>query len=269
MLIRPEAVSAGAARLIGRMSPLVLFIALWYGACSSGLVNSEFLPTPTKVAAALADLLSGGEIARNLFVTLFRAAVGLALGSICGIWIGLMMARSERFKAYVTPIVGGTYSLPKSALIPLFALWFGIGNVTAIAAVFLACLLPMIVNTYHGVVTTPKVLVWSAQALGTTDRELPSQVLLRSAMPDIFTGLRIALGFSFVLAISTEMIASTSGIGKLIFLYGENGTYDYMFAAIACIVAVAFVADRVTLLGMHRLLRWHESAAADYERRRP
>jgi len=269
MLIRPEAVSAGAARLIGRMSPLVLFIALWYGACSSGLVNSEFLPTPTKVAAALADLVSGGEIARNLFVTLFRAAVGLGLGSICGIWIGLMMARSERFKAYVTPIVGGTYSLPKSALIPLFALWFGIGNVTAIAAVFLACLLPMIVNTYHGVVTTPKVLVWSAQALGTTDRELPSQVLLRSAMPDIFTGLRIALGFSVVLAISTEMIASTSGIGKLIFLYGENGTYDYMFAAIACIVAVAFVADRVTLLGMHRLLRWHESAAADYERRRP
>ena len=156
MLIRPEAVSAGAARLIGRMSPLVLFIALWYGACSSGLVNSEFLPTPTKVAAALVDLVSGGEIARNLFVTLFRAAVGLALGSICGIWIGLMMARSEQFKAYVTPIVGGTYSLPKSALIPLFALWFGIGNVTAIAAVFLACLLPMIVNTYHGVVTTSK-----------------------------------------------------------------------------------------------------------------
>jgi ABC-type nitrate/sulfonate/bicarbonate transport system permease component len=268
MLIRPEAVSAGAARLIGRMSPLVLFFALWYGACSSGLVNSEFLPTPTKVAAALVDLVSGGEIARNLFVTLFRAAVGLALGSICGIWIGLMMARSERFKAYVTPIVGGTYSLPKSALIPLFALWFGIGNVTAIAAVFLACLLPMIVNTYHGVVTTPKVLIWSAQALGTTDRELPSQVLLRNAMPDIFTGLRIALGFSFVLAISTEMIASTNGIGKLIFLYGENGTYDYMFAAIACIVAVAFVADRVTLLVMHRLLRWHESAAADYGRRR-
>jgi NitT/TauT family transport system permease protein len=110
--------------------------------------------------------------------------------------------------------------------------------------------------------------MWSAQALGTTDRELPSQVLLRNAMPDIFTGFRIALGFSFVLAISTEMIASTNGIGKLIFLYGENGTYDYMFAAIACIVAVAFVADRVTLLVMHRLLRWHESAAADYERRR-
>ena len=258
-----------AARLLGRFIPLVLFVAVWHAVCSAGLVNSEFLPSPAKVTAALADLVSGGEIGRNLFVTLFRAAVGLALGSICGIWIGLMMARSQQFKAYVAPIVGGTYSLPKSALIPLFALWFGIGNVTAIAAVFLACLLPMIVNTYHGVATTPRVLIWSAQALGTNDRELRSQILLRNAMPDIFTGLRIALGFSFVLAISTEMIASTNGIGKLIFLYGENGTYDYMFAAIACIVAVAFIADRITLFVTRQLLRWHESAAAENEVRRP
>ena len=81
-----------------------------------------------------------------------------------------MMARSQKFRAYVTPIVGGTYSLPKSALIPLFILWFGIGTTTAVCAVYLACLLPMIVHTYHGVAATPKVLVWSAQALGATRR---------------------------------------------------------------------------------------------------
>ncbi|MGC1093115.1 MAG: ABC transporter permease subunit, partial [Pseudolabrys sp.] len=133
---------------------------------------------------------------------------------------------------------------------------------------FLACLLPMIVNTYHGVMATPKVLVWSAQALGTTRREVWSRVYLRNALPDIFTGLRIALGFSFVLAISAEMIASTNGIGKLIFMYGENGTYDYMFAAIACVVVVAFFADRGLLLITRRLLGWHESAVADHDRRR-
>ena len=76
----------------------------------------------------------------------------------------------------------------------------------------------MIVNTYHGVVTTPKVLVWSAEALGTGERELWPRIFIRNALPDIFTGLRIALGFSFVLAISAEMIASTNGIGKLIFM---------------------------------------------------
>jgi ABC-type nitrate/sulfonate/bicarbonate transport system permease component len=257
---------ASALRLMGRAVPLVLFGAVWQVVVSSGLINREFLPPPSSVAVAFADLFAGGDIAKNLFVTLFRAGAGLLIGAGCGVWIGVMMARSQRFKEYVMPIVGGTYSLPKSALIPLFALWFGIGNVTAIAAVFLACLLPMIVNTYHGVMTTPKVLVWSAEALGTERREVLSRVYLRNALPDIFTGLRIALGFSFVLAISAEMIASTNGIGKLIFMYGENGTYDYMFAAIACVVVVAFFADRGLLLITRRMLGWHESAVANHEK---
>jgi len=266
---KPDRLLFSAKRGVVRIVPLILFGLAWHVVCSAGLVNRDFLPAPAAVAAALADLFKGGEIARNLTITLFRATVGLVLGAICGIWIGVMMARSRRFREYVTPIVGGTYSLPKSALIPLFALWFGIGNITSIAAVFLACLLPMIVNTYHGVVTTPKVLVWSAEALGTGERELWPRIFIRNALPDIFTGLRIALGFSFVLAISAEMIASTNGIGKLIFMYGENGTYDYMFAAIVCIVIVAFFADRVLILLTRRLLVWHESAVAELDARRP
>ena len=164
------------------------------------------------------------------------------------------------FRAYAAPIVGGTYSLPKSALIPLFILWFGIGTATTVCAVFLACLLPMVVNTFQGVASTPRVLVWGAEALGTRPREMLVRVFLPHALPDIFTGLRVALGFAFVLAISSEMIASTNGIGKLIFMYGENGAYDYMFAAIGCVVVVAFVTDRLLLALTGKCLRWHESA---------
>ncbi len=238
-----------------------MLVALWQAASAAGLLNPAFAPSPRAIALALLDLLTGGEIGRNLLITLFRSFTGLALGAVAGIWLGLMMARSRVFNAYVAPIVGGTYSLPKSALIPLFALWFGIGSTTAICAVFLACLLPMVVNTAHGVTTTPRVLTWSAHALGTRERKMLTRIYLRHALPDIFTGLRIALGFSFVLAISSEMIASTSGIGKLVFMYGENGTYDYMFAAIVCIVIVAFLADRALLAIRRQALRWHESAA--------
>src|SRR5262245_65208816 len=132
------------------------------------------------------------------------------------------------------PPLAGTSRRCHAVLVRLFALWFLREILTSIAAVFLACLLPMRVIAYHGLGTTPKVLVWSAEALGTGERELWPRIFIRNALPDIFTGLRIALGFSFVLAISAEMIASTNGIGKLIFMYGENGAYDYMFAAIAC-----------------------------------
>jgi ABC-type nitrate/sulfonate/bicarbonate transport system permease component len=129
-----------------------------------------------------------------------------------------------------------------------------------VCAVFLACLLPMVVNTAQGVESTPRVLVWGAEAFGTPPRAMLWRVYLPHALPDIFAGLRVALGFSFVLAISSEMIASTNGIGKLIFMYGENGAYDYMFAAIACVVVVAFLADRLLLVLTEKSLRWHESA---------
>ncbi|SRR5258708_556784 len=244
----------------GRLLPLVALGAIWQTVSVTKLVDPAFLPPPMMVCYALYDLLTGVEIRNNLLVTLVRAAIGLALGSGAGVFLGLMMARSEAFRAYAAPIVGGTYSLPKSALIPLFILWFGIGTATTVCAVFLACLLPMIVHTFHGVASTPRVLVWGAEALGTTPREMLLRVFLPHALPDIFTGLRIALGFSFVLAISSEMIASTNGIGKLIFMYGENGAYDYMFAAIGCIVIVAFVADRLMLVVSRRSIRWHESA---------
>jgi NitT/TauT family transport system permease protein len=233
---------------------------VWHVTSVSGLIDSAFLPPPRNVGVALLDLLRGGQVANNLLITLFRAVTGLVSGAIAGVWIGMMMARSVTFRAYVAPLVGGTYSLPKSALVPLFILWFGVGSTTAICAVFLACLLPMIVHTFHGVTATPQVLVWSAQAMGYTRRQMLWSIFLPHALPDILTGLRIALGFSFVLAISSEMIAANSGIGKLIFMYGENGAYDYMFAAIACVVAVAFLADRVLLLVTRQCLRWHDSA---------
>lgn len=245
-----------------RVVPLIMMGLIWQTVCSLRFVDPEFLPSPVAVGAAFWELLRDGEISRNLAITVFRAACGLAVGAAAGIWIGLMMARSERFRAYVAPIVGGTYSLPKSALIPLLMLWFGIGNVTAILAVFLACLLPLIVNTLHGVTATPRVLIWSAAALGTSERRMLWLVFFRHALPDIFTGLRMALGFSFVLAISAEMIASTNGIGKLIFMYGENGAYSYMFAGIASIVVVAFVADRGMLLAIDYFLRWHDPSGA-------
>jgi ABC-type nitrate/sulfonate/bicarbonate transport system permease component len=245
---------------LGRALPLVLIGLLWQAASSVGLLNPSFLPSPARIGVAAYDLLTGREIRDNLFITLWRAGLGLALGSVAGIWLGLMMARSEVFRAYATPVVGGTYSLPKSALIPLFILWFGIGTVTTVCAVFLACLLPMVVNTAQGVSSTPRVLVWGAEAFGTPQHAMLWRVYLPHALPDIFAGLRIALGFSFVLAISSEMVASTNGIGKLIFMYGESGAYDYMFAAIACVVVVAFLADRLLLWFTEKSLRWYESA---------
>jgi ABC-type nitrate/sulfonate/bicarbonate transport system permease component len=246
---------------ITRLLPIAIVLGLWQAAASERWIDTAFLPAPVGIARALGDLLAGHEIRDNLLVTLFRALAGLALAAVSGVWFGVGMARSWVFNAIVAPLVGATYSLPKTAIVPLLILWFGIGSTMGILAVYLTCLLPIIVQTFHGVRATPAVVVWSAQSMGASTRNILWQVFLPHALPDIFTGLRIALGFAFVVAISAEMIASTAGIGRLIFMYGENGAYDYMFAAVVSVVIAAFLADRALLYLSARCLRWHQSHA--------
>jgi ABC-type nitrate/sulfonate/bicarbonate transport system permease component len=255
---RPRALRA--LRAGGRALPVLALLAAWQAVAQSGLVDPAFLPSVGSILAAVADLLRGGEVSGNLAITLFRALAGLALAVGGGVAIGVAMAMSRAADGFFGPLVSLTYSLPKSALVPLLLLWFGIGTATDVTAVFLACLLPIVIHTYQGVKGVQPVLVWSARAMGTPSGRLLWRVMIPAALPLILTGIRIALGFSFVLAVSAEMIASTDGIGKLIFMYGENGSYSYMFAAIGVVVAVAYGADRAFLALMRLLLRWHEFA---------
>jgi len=242
-----------------RFLPIAIVLLIWQLAVDLDLVNRAFLPPVNAVAAALWDMTRNGELAINLAISVYRAFAGLAIGSILGIAIGLAMATSPQADGFFGPLVATTYSLPKSSLIPLFILWFGIGDVTDIVSVVLACLLPVIVSTYHGVKSVPALLVWSARAMGTPHYLVLWRVLLPGALLSIFTGIRIALGFCFVLTISAEMIAAKTGLGKLIFLYGENGAYAYMFGGILAVVIIAYLADRWLLTVMHYALRWHES----------
>ena len=246
-----------------RFLPVVLFLALWQAVSATGLVDRNFLPSAAAVLAAFVDLAAGGEIAGNLLISTWRAFAGLAAAIIVGTALGIAMAMFRRVDAFVGPLVATTYSLPKSALVPLFLLWFGIGSTTNILTVFLACLLPILVHAYHGVREVPRVLVWSARTMGASRATVFRRVLLPGAQASIFTGIRIALGYSFVLAVSAEMLAATNGIGKLLFMYGENGAYAYMFAALGALVIVAYLADRGLVALIDRLLHWHERTAVE------
>jgi NitT/TauT family transport system permease protein len=249
-----------------RFLPVAIFLLIWEAIVDLGLVDRSFLPSFGDTMAALWTMARDGEIAFNLWVSIYRSIGGLAIGSILGVAVGLMMATSRRAEEFFGPLVATTYSLPKASLVPLFILWFGIGDVTDMLTVVLACLLPVVVSTYHGVKAVPPVIVWSARAMGTPRWKILWRVLLPASLHPILIGVRIALGFCFVLTISAEMIAAKSGIGKLIFFYGESGAYAYMFGGLAAVVVVAYAADRALLAAMHHLLRWDDSihaAAAD------
>lgn len=241
--------------------PFLLVLAVWQGIAATGLAGPAVLPSPGAVARALAALLAGSDLYSNLGVTLLRCAAGLALSFVVGIPLGAWMAVSRRADGFFAPLLRATYSLPKTALVPLFILWFGVGLRTEVGAILLSALLPLTLYAYQGVRAVPRAMVWSARAMGTPARVLLWRVLLPASLHSSLTGLRIALGFTFVIGVATEMLAANSGIGKLIFIYGESGAYDSMFAAVLAIVCVAYLADAVLLQVTGHLLRWQESGS--------
>ena len=241
-----------------RLLPFALLLAAWQGVAGSGLADPAFLPSVGAIGHALTDLGATQSFYADLAVTFGRSLGGLALGAVIGIPIGTVMAVSRRAEGFFGPLVKATYSLPKTALVPLLILWLGIGTATNVVAVMLATLLPFVVYTYHGIQGVPRILVWSARAMGVAEHRMLWKVLLPGAQHAMLTGLRIALGFSFVIAIAAEMIAAQTGVGKLMFIYGESGSYNYMFAAVAAIMLLAYVADRITVAVSNRLLRWDD-----------
>jgi len=242
-------------------SPVAL-VVLWELIVRIGLVDAAFLPSPTQITRAFVEI-GPLMVLEQLGASLFRVFAGLFAAALVGIALGTWMARNAHVDRFFAPILGSIYSVPKSAFIPLLILWLGVGNSSTIVAVFLACLLPVVVYSFHGVQEVPRVLQWGAATLGGTRGGIIWRVYLPAASAQIFTGLRIALGFAFFLSTSAEMIASTSGLGKLIFAYGQGGNYDAMFAALAVLVAAAFAADQAFVRIRDRQLRWMPTQRAN------
>jgi ABC-type nitrate/sulfonate/bicarbonate transport system permease component len=237
---------------------LAALLALWQCATRWGWVDPAFLPSLPAVAEAFADLLKGGELAANLGATLRSGAVGLGVGLVVGVPLGLWMATSRGAEGFFNPLLKATYALPKTTLIPLLVLWFGVGTATNVVIVAVTSLLPIVLYTYRGACDVPRVLRWSAQSMGASRLAVLVRVLLPATVPAILIGLRIALGFAFLVVIACEMIVSNQGIGKLIFQYGDSGNYDYMFASLVVVVAVAYLSDLALVSFSRRALRWQE-----------
>src|SRR5690349_24201958 len=137
-----------AGRALSRLGPFVLAASLWEAAVLLRVADSEFLPGLGTIGAALADLVRSGSMLYDLGTTLLTALTGLALGALIGVPLGTAMALSPVADGFFGPLIKATYSLPKSALVPLFVLLFGIGGFTNILATVLTTLLPIVIYTY-------------------------------------------------------------------------------------------------------------------------
>jgi NitT/TauT family transport system permease protein len=207
--------------------PIFALLALWEIAGSANLLDPSLFPSLGSVLAAFVRLAEHGHLIESAGISLFRQSSGFFLAAVLGILAGMLMAES-----------------------------LGIGDQTKVAAVFLGCLLPIVVTTFNAARGINKQLVWSAWSLGTPKWVIPWKVVLPAALPEVMSGLRIALALSFTLMVSAEFLIGQRGLGFLIGTLGEDGDYAGMFAAVLAVTLLGFAADRLFLLINDRVLAW-------------
>jgi NitT/TauT family transport system permease protein len=242
--------------MILRYLPLLLLALAWEIGARTGLVSTLALPPLSAVLAAWVDLVRDGELITNGAASLWRAAAGLLLAIGIGGVLGIVMAWWRPVNVLLGPLVEMFYPMPKSALIPVTVLWLGFGNGSKILLILLGCMLPVTMGAFNGARSSEQALVWSARSMGASRLRMLWDVVVPSALPELLNGIRTALALSFILLVSSELIAAQQGFGYLIGFLGASGTYDAMFAVVLTVALLGFIADRIYLLVMHRMLRW-------------
>ena len=245
-------------RTIWRYFPLLLIALAWEAVTRLGLVSEHALPPLTQVIRAGFDMVKGGELVSNGGASLYRAAAGLSLAVAIGGVLGILMAWWRPLHALFNPLVEMFYPMPKSALIPVTALWLGFGDGSKILLIFLGCMLPVTLGAFNGARGCDRALIWSARSMGASRLRVLWDVVVPSAMPELLNGVRTALALSFVLLVSAELIVAQSGFGFLIGFLGEGGSYDAMFAVVLTVAFLGFVADRIYQWIMQRMLQWQD-----------
>jgi len=251
--------------LIRAFLTLVVAAACYEAAARSGYFAPALLPTIPTVADTLWSMLADGSMIEHAAFTLYRVLFGFALAVAVGIPLGVLMARFQRVENFFLPLVSALMPIPSFALVPLFMLWFGIGNLTAILIVFYAATFPMMFNTWSGVRSVNPLWLHAASTMGADEHKLFWKVIIPGASPFIITGMRQAFLRSWIAVVGAEMIAASDwGLGWVIFDAKEFLNTDIMLASLVVIGGIGYVFERLVFGSLERatVLRWGMMRAA-------
>jgi NitT/TauT family transport system permease protein len=204
-------------------------------------------------------LTLNGILLHHTLDTLIRLLAGFFLAAIAGVAIGIAMGRSRRAEDIFLPLVSIGAPIPGIAYAPLFLLWFGLGNVSAVLLVGFVSAFPIIFNTWTGVKAVKEIWVRSAQAMGADQRRLFAKVILPGALPYILTGLRLGLAQAWRILVGVEMLAAVPwGLGWLIFGAREFLNTDVMLAGIAVIAVIGLALEKLVFQRLEKftVVRW-------------
>jgi NitT/TauT family transport system permease protein len=239
--------------------PFLLVGALWEITAHLGIFPPRLFPPLEDVGSALVRLTVAGILPHHAAETLLRLLAGFALAAIVGVGLGIAMGRSRLAEDVILPLVSIGAPIPGVAYAPLFMLWFGLGNVSAVLLVGFVSAFPIIFNTWTGVKAVKEIWVRSAQAMGADQGRLFRHVILPGALPYVLAGLRLGLAQAWRILVVVELLAAVPwGLGWLIFGAREFLNTDVMLAGIAVIGAIGLALERLVFrrLEQFTVVRW-------------
>ena len=227
--------------------------AVWEAFARSGVFSSALTPSLVDIAAALGRLVLSGRIFLHIGYTLWRILIGLGFACLVGIPIGMVMGRFRFVERFVLPLVSVLSPIPSLAWVPVFILWFGLGDAAAMALVFYAATFPVILNTWTGVRSVNRLWLRAARAMGADGRVLFVKVVLPGALPLVIAGFRQAFARSWIAVVGGEMIAATTwGLGFVIFDAKEFLNTDVMLGTLFVIGVLGLGFERLIFQTLER-----------------
>ena len=252
-----RAILSAAARVIS----VVVLLAAWEIFARSGAVTTYQLPALSAVLEKIWSDAASGDLAINTGLTLYRALTGFAIAAVGGIVLGMAMSRSYVARWFFDPIVSVGFPMPKIAFLPVVMLWLGVFDVSKITMIVFDAIFPVVAATLIAIEGVEREFIWSARNMGARERELLWQIVLPAALPQIMTGLQVALPLSLIVAVVTEMLMGGYGLGGAMITAARFANSTGVFAGIVEIAVIGYVLVKAMAVLRRRLLIWHQETA--------
>ncbi|MEV8020105.1 ABC transporter permease [Streptomyces sp. NPDC086554] len=243
-------------RWLRRTSGPLTLLALWQLLSSTGVLTKDVLASPGTIAGVAGDLIGDGSLTSAMGVSLQRVAIGLLLGAVVGTSLALVSGLFRIGEDLVDASVQMLRTVPFVGLIPLFIIWFGIGEAPKVAIITLGVSFPLYLNVYAGIRGVDSQLIEAGESLGLSRWGLVRHVILPGALPGAMTGLRYSLGIAWLALVFAEQINADSGIG---FLMVQARDFLRTDVIVVCLIVYAFlglIADFIVRTLERLLLQW-------------
>lgn len=230
---------------------------MWEFLSDRGVISSTVLPAPSVIGATFLDLLLSGEIFIHVGISFWRIIQGFAIGSFLGVALGILIGLNKGVEQATSLITGILRPIPIMAWVPVLILWMGIDESSKITVIAIGSFWPVLINVIDGIKNTDKKYLEVAKILEKNKRTFLLRVILPSALPSIFTGLRVGMDLAWRSVVGAELIAASAGIGYMMSYARELSQTDVMLAGVLCIGLVGLLLDVVLKKIQAHFIKWN------------